>query len=73
MLLALTYPAARGLYGTASGIQGAFDVVNRWSVLVPIATMFFTGLVNVVYVGPTTTKVMKERKHQGKSFNLLLL
>ena len=30
----------------------------------PLATIFVTSLVNLVYVGPTTTKVMKERKHQ---------
>ncbi|KAG9241902.1 hypothetical protein BJ878DRAFT_427088 [Calycina marina] len=64
-ILALTYPAVRGLNRTApGGLTGTFDVVNRWSVLVPIATMFVSGLVNVVYVGPTTTKIMKRRKHQ---------
>lgn len=72
MLLALTYPAVRGLSSPASGLQGILDVANRWSVLVPVATMFITGLVNVVYVGPATTKVMRERKHQGKSYSRLL-
>ena len=72
VLLALTYPAVRGLSSPASGLQGILDVANRWSVLVPVATMFITGLVNVVYVGPATTKVMRERKHQGKSYSRLL-
>ena len=72
LILALTYPAVKGLSGTASGLLGTFDVVNRWNVLVPVATMFLTGLTNVVYIGPATTKVMIERKHQGKSLQHLL-
>lgn len=30
----------------------------------PLATIFVTSLMNLVYVGPMTTKVMRERKHQ---------
>lgn len=29
-----------------------------------IGTMFVTGVVNLVYVGPQTTEIMKIRKHQ---------
>lgn len=29
----------------------------------PLATIFVTGLVNLVYVGPMATKVMRDRKH----------
>ena len=66
-ILALTYPGERLLLGTASGYQGAFAEVNRWTVLAPIATMFITSVANVVYIGPATTRLMKERKHQGMS------
>lgn len=30
--------------------------------------MFVTGLANMVLIGPATTKVMMERKRQGRSF-----
>ena len=65
MLLALTYPGAKTLLGTASGLNGTFADVNRWSVLIPIAGMFATGLANMLWIGPATTRIMKERKHQG--------
>ncbi|KAI7151063.1 hypothetical protein KC324_g15303 [Hortaea werneckii] len=35
-----------------------------WDVLIPIGVMFGTNLLNLLYLGPATTKVMKERKHQ---------
>ncbi|KAG0647031.1 Xanthocillin biosynthesis cluster D [Hyphodiscus hymeniophilus] len=62
-VLALTYPGSL-LLGTPSSIKGAFAEVNRWSVLVPLGTMFLSGLINMLYVGPKTTKIMKLRKHQ---------
>jgi len=65
VLLALTYPGAKTLLGTASGLNGTFADVNRWSVLIPIAGMFATGLANMLWIGPATTRIMKERKHQG--------
>ena len=34
------------------------------SVFLPLATIFVTGLANLVFLGPATTKIMKERKHQ---------
>ena len=33
--------------------------------MAPIAMMTLTGAVNWLYAGPKTTKIMKERKHQG--------
>lgn len=67
VLLALTYPGIRTVLGgtTASSFTGTFAEENRWSVLAPLATMFITGVINVAYVGPATTRIMKERKHQG--------
>ena len=61
-VLALTYPGSlRG----ASGISGVMEKSNTYSVLVPLATMFVTGLANVAYLGPATTKIMRDRKVQG--------
>lgn len=34
--------------------------------------MFITGLANLVYIGPETTRVMRLRKHQGMSGDLLV-
>ncbi|CZS95742.1 hypothetical protein WAI453_001567 [Rhynchosporium graminicola] len=64
VVLALTYPASKLGLGTSSGFRGVLADVNKWSVLVPIATIFVTSLVNMAVVGPATTKVMRERKHQ---------
>ncbi|KAF4629483.1 hypothetical protein G7Y89_g8663 [Cudoniella acicularis] len=64
VVLALTYPGSGNPLGTASGLSGTFAETNRWSVLVPVATMFVTGLVNMVFIGPATTKLMRERKVQ---------
>jgi len=64
-VLALTYPGINTALGKApSSLAGTFSEANRWDVLVPILTVFVTGLINTVYVGPATTKIMKERKHQ---------
>lgn len=66
-VLALTYPGVKTTLGTsASGLSGSFAEQNRWSVLIPIFTIFATSLVNMVAVGPATTKIMRERKHQGE-------
>lgn len=69
VVLALTYPGSL-LLGTPSSIQGTIADVNRWTVLVPLGTMFLSGLVNMLYVGPETTRIMKERKHQGTEYRL---
>lgn len=65
VILALTYPGTKPL--GASGLSGAFADVNRWSVAVPILTTLVAGLANLIFIGPATTNIMKERKHQGKT------
>jgi hypothetical protein len=62
VVLALTYP---GSLGSSSGLSGVLEKSNTYSVLVPLATMFVTGLVNVAYIGPETTRIMRQRKVQG--------
>lgn len=65
VILALTYPGERtGLALRPSGLSGVLDVQNRVHVLTPLLTVFVTGLANAMAVGPATTKIMKERKHQ---------
>jgi hypothetical protein len=63
--LALTLPAERTAISTRpGGFAGVLDTENRLQVLTPLATMLISGLLNVVYLGPATTKCMRERKHQ---------
>lgn len=71
-LLALTWPGDKvaSLGGedmrSKAGFAGLLEDTNRWTALIPIAVMFGTSLLNLVLLGPATTKVMKERKHQGE-------
>lgn len=65
-VLALTFPgSASGGVKTASGLPGVMEEPNRYGVLFPISTIFVLGLTNAAYLGPVTTQVMKQRKHQG--------
>ncbi|KAK3047927.1 hypothetical protein LTR09_010752 [Extremus antarcticus] len=72
LLLALTWPGEK-LAGAAgvgamrqhTGWRGLIDDSNMWTALVPIGLMFGTSLLNLVWLGPATTKVLRERKHQG--------
>lgn len=64
VILALTFPG-NTLFGLPSGIQGLLDESHRYASLLPIATMFVTGLVNLVVLYPVVTDVMKERRGQG--------
>lgn len=67
VVLALTYPGSRSALGGSPGsVAGVLAETNRWSVLVPLATMFLTGLANMAWIGPATTKTMRDRKSQGK-------
>lgn len=64
-VLALTFPAERTAIGTsASSFAGVLEPANRLHVLTPLSIVFVAGLVNAAYVGPLTTKTMRERKHQ---------
>ncbi|MCJ1238014.1 hypothetical protein MMC14_006001 [Varicellaria rhodocarpa] len=67
VILALTYPGTNSSLGTAavpSSLGGVFAEKNRTSVLAPLVTIFASSLVNLALVGPATTKIMRERKHQ---------
>ncbi|KAG9228071.1 hypothetical protein BJ875DRAFT_269851 [Amylocarpus encephaloides] len=70
--LAVTYPASSNPLGATSSISGVLAESNRYSVFFPIAGMFATGVVNMLYTGPQTTKIMRARKVQesrdGKKF-----
>ena len=63
VILASTYPGVRGI--SESGFKGCLAQGNQVPVLVPITTMFITGLANLAFIGPATTNVMIKRKHQG--------
>ncbi|KAG5934948.1 hypothetical protein E4U53_000572 [Claviceps sorghi] len=65
VILALTFPG-NALYGVSSGPAGLLETSSRWGSLAPIATMFVSGLINLVVVLPATKKVMKERRGQAK-------
>jgi hypothetical protein len=73
IILALTWPGEKlASVGGAvarrnAGLSGLLADENRWIALIPVVTMFATSLLNLVLLGPATTKVMRERKHQGKS------
>lgn len=72
VILALTFPGTSKAVGrTDSGFGGVMQDRNRYNVLTPLGTMFLTGLVNLVYFGPATTTIMRERKHQGNVACLL--
>lgn len=63
VVVALT--ASRG--GQSLGISGLVAPENRLNTLLPMATVAITGLINMFVLRPLTTKIMRERKHQGKS------
>ncbi|KOS19438.1 putative mitochondrial outer membrane protein [Escovopsis weberi] len=63
IVLALTFP---GSSTTHTGISGILDDSHRLGSLVPVATMFATGLLNLAILLPATMKVMKERRGQAK-------
>ncbi|KAL7960719.1 hypothetical protein V8C34DRAFT_50217 [Trichoderma compactum] len=63
--LALTFPG-NSLLGIKGGISGLLEAPNKWSSLVPIATMFVSGLVQLAVLLPATIKTMKDRRGQAK-------
>jgi hypothetical protein len=72
VLLALTWPGekiaqvgGRELIQNA-GFWGIFSENSLLTAGVPVFLMFATSAANLLVFGPATTKVMKERKHQGK-------
>lgn len=66
LVLGLTFPSRAGTVGYGAlrdDSAGLLADTNRGA-LIAIATMFVSGLVNLAFVGPATTKCMRERKHQ---------
>ena len=47
------------------GLGGLLAESNRWTALVPLVTILGTSLVNMLILGPATTRTMKTRHHQG--------
>lgn len=70
IVMALTYPG-NSLIGLSSGYKGLLSEFARWHSLVPIATMFLTGIINYTILLPWTTKIMKARRGQGMWTQLL--
>lgn len=70
--MALTYPARPATLSplgaststSTSGFMGVLEEGNRWTVALPIGLMFCCNVANFLVLGPTTTRIMKERKHQ---------
>ena len=79
IIMALTYPGIKSPspLGNAttqpSSLTGLLQESNRWTVLAPIATIFALNAANLLWAGPVTTRIMKERKHQetrdGKKYH----
>ena len=72
LALAFTWPGEKvarvggAVIRENTGWQGMTAGSNVWHTLVPNAIMFWTSLLNLVVLGPATTRVMKKRKHQGE-------
>lgn len=71
--MAVTYPGVKStssltstftVTAEPSSLQGVLQEQNRWTVLAPIATICALNAANLLWVGPVTTRIMKERKHQ---------
>lgn len=73
LVMIATYPGEQllGVGGADlrvnTGFNGVIADSNRWSILVPFATMVVSSAINMFFLGPATTKTMKARHHQGKS------
>ncbi|KAL2223141.1 hypothetical protein M432DRAFT_39075 [Thermoascus aurantiacus ATCC 26904] len=65
IVAALTFPGERNVFGVGpSSISGVLAPENRYTTLLPLATVFVTGITNLLVLGPKTVKVMEERKQQ---------
>ncbi|KAG6365232.1 hypothetical protein INS49_006841 [Diaporthe citri] len=62
VVLAATLPGRP--FGPAGGVQGLFDPANRWGTLLPLATVFITGLANWVVLLPASVACIAERRKQ---------
>lgn len=75
VVLALTYPGEKSSLtsnSTPSGLGGFLAEKNRTSILIPLMTIFASSLANLFVVGPATTRIMRERKHQGMFTRFLI-
>ena len=63
LLMVLTYPSPLGLRALNPLSHAPQSSTDRLAMTL-IGTMLVTGLANLVYVGPETTRIMVERKHQ---------
>lgn len=59
----MTLPG-RGPFGAPGGLQGVLEPANRWNTLVPLATLFLTGLANWVVLLPASKACIVERRKQ---------
>ena len=62
--LSSSYLASTSLPLSKSSFAGVLQQQNLWTALVPFGTMFVSGLLNAVWIGPVTTRVMRERRTQ---------
>lgn len=62
VVLAATLPGRP--FGPAGGVQGLFDPANRWGTLLPLATIFITGLANWAVLLPASKACIAERRKQ---------
>jgi len=68
IVVALTYPGSHSALGSSSipsGLSGVLAEKNRVNTLMPLMTIVATSAANLLVVGPATTRIMRERKHQG--------
>lgn len=65
LVVAATYPGEKTPYGAAaSGIVGLLSDEKHINTL-PLLTVFVSGLLNLMIVGPATSRKMNQRKQQG--------
>ncbi|PSK55134.1 hypothetical protein B9Z65_2523 [Elsinoe australis] len=70
LIMILTYPGEKMLaaagreYRINSGFGGLSAEGNLWTVTAPLAAMLATSVANLIFIGPLTTKTMKQRHHQ---------
>ncbi|KAL2852340.1 hypothetical protein BJX68DRAFT_265855 [Aspergillus pseudodeflectus] len=50
--------------GQPLGVFGLLEPENKFKILLPLATAFVTGLINLTVLRPLTVNTMRERKHQ---------
>lgn len=62
----MTFP---GKFGTSdlSSVYGVIAEENRYAVLLPLAVVSVTGLINMFYLTPLVVRTIKERSQQGSS------